>query len=178
MRKLVLFVVIAAGAVAVGVAAAKAPLRAVIHQSFTFTDPILSSVCGQQVDVSVDGDFKATLFFDQSGNPIREVDTQPSVRLVYSAPSTGKSFSFPLGVAVHTDYANGVAPGAQATVTFTGQPGPLTGVLAPGAGRAVFDGVVLFVDTNGIPIVAPITPTTVSGNWAGQKAAKICAALA
>jgi len=178
MRKLVLFAVLGAAAVGAGVAGAKAPLRATADIDVTFADPVLSSLCGQEVDVSIAGTFKATLFFDQSATPIREIDTQPSAPIVYSAPATRKSISNPLSVVVHTDYSNGVAPGAHATVTFTGLVGSVTGVLPPGAGRAVFDGIVLFVDSNGIPIVVPTTPISVSGDFAGQKAAKICAALA
>ncbi len=93
MRKLVLFAVLGAAAVGAGVAGAKAPLRATADIDVTFADPVLSSLCGQEVDVSIAGTFKATLFFDQSATPIREIDTQPSAPIVYSAPATRASRS-------------------------------------------------------------------------------------
>jgi hypothetical protein len=85
------------------------------------------------VTLSVSGTFKATVFSD-AGGIVREIDTQPSVEVTYSG-GAGKSISFPLALIAHTDYPEGLFPGAPATLTLTGNQGSFSGFVGPGNGR-------------------------------------------
>jgi hypothetical protein len=142
----------------------------------SFQDPVLSASCGTAVYITLDGTIKGTIFRDRDGNIVREVDTQPGLRLTYGN-GTGGSISFPWAIVSHTDYSNGTAVGAPVTVTLTGNVGSFTGFVGPGNGRIVLSGFVFAVFDNGVPLTAFTDLVSISGNFRGQTAA-ICGALA
>jgi hypothetical protein len=159
------------------VASGAAPRRAEMSVDVTFPDPVMSSICGTTVFERLAGTLKASVFLDQSGTPIREVDTQPSATITYTASATGRSISFPFAVVLHTRYPDGVSSGSPAVVTLTGNIGSLTGVAPAGSGRLVFNAVVLGVDQNGIPATQLVgAPISEQGNFT-QRPDAICDAL-
>ena len=52
---------------------AAAPERFVIEVDETFTDEFLTDVCGFEVTQTVTGTIKGKTFFDEEGNPVREI---------------------------------------------------------------------------------------------------------
>lgn len=141
-----------------------------------FPDPVLSAACGTTVYITLDGTIKGTLFRDQSGNFVKEIDTQPGLRLTYSNDA-GDSIDFPWSLVSHTDYSNGADVGDPVTVTLTGNVGSFTGIVGPGNGRIVLDGFVFAILDNGVPLTAFTDLVSISGNFREQTAA-ICGALA
>ena len=100
----------------------------------------LSSACGFDVFLTFDGTARGVLFFDRSGNLIREVDAGGVLKV--SLTSASKSLTFPLA-ALHTTYDGdddgNVTVGSTAVVTITGfSLSPLIRT----SGRAVFNAVV------------------------------------
>jgi hypothetical protein len=162
------------------VASASAPTRVAFFVDRTVPSPFFTSACGFDVSITLTGVFTGTVFYDQSGAIAREVDTQPGAKESASSTTTGKSFSFPFSTVFHYEYPNGTAPGSQAIVTATGLADKVPGIPAD-AGRVVFDhATVLFVDTNGIPIVDFGAPSSTHGhsNSAAAATAAVCSALA
>ena len=154
-----------------------------LHQvpvNFSIPDDALSAACGFDVFDVFAGNVDTTLFYDQSGTLIREIDTGPSITLSFFAPSTGKSIGSASTSVLHVDYTGGGAVGTAAVGTVTG----LTLMLAPGvmfAGRQVFgEAVVVDHTPEGIPVVPEFTnPISQSGNFfpPGDAVALLCAAL-
>jgi hypothetical protein len=176
MRYFAMLALAAAALVSAGVATANAPIRAtLLLDNVTFQDPFMTDACNLPVYMTLNGTIKATLFLDQNGNAVREVDTQPGVKLTYSSDS-GRSISFPWSIISHTDYSAGTSVGSPVTSTLTGNIGSFTGFVGPGTGRLVLSGEVVEVDSNGVPITAFTGLVSMSGNFTGETA-KICAAL-
>ena len=172
-----LFCVLAAAlaGVASSTAGAVPPLHATETLDIVFVEPFLSGECGQDVTLSVNGTFKATVFRNKDGIT-RELDTQPSLKVTYSSDA-GKSISFPFSIVSHTDYPQGVFAGAPAVLTLTGNLAPFSGFVGPGNGRLVLNGDVVDVDQNGAPLTEFTSLLSQQGNFT-TGAAKICAALA
>jgi transposase-like protein len=106
----------------------------------------------------------------------REIDTQPSLKITFSAPSTGKSFSYPAAGAFIQDYSNGGVVGSPAIATVTGVLNG-TGSTAPNAGKLVFNAVVVATTPEGIPVVDFTSEISTSGHFNDDLAAARCAAL-
>ena len=154
------------------------------HVSFpinhTSPIPALTPVCGFDVALTVAGTYKATIFYDQSGMVVRELDTQPDTQLIWSSPTTGKSFAYPFSAVFRTEYPSGTTPGSPAIATMTGLGDKAPGIPAD-AGRLIFDNAtVLFVNQDGVPIVDYGLPTSSHGQTNDGDAldAALCAALA
>src|SRR5262245_27875335 len=75
-------------------AAAGEPLHVFTRVDFTLLSPVVSAVCGFPIMQHLDGNVNATLFLDELGNPVHEIDTSPSLRNTFFSPVTGKSVSF------------------------------------------------------------------------------------
>ena len=75
-----------------------------------------------------------TLFYDKSGNIVREIDTYPGGKVTFTAVATGKSVTYSLaGAVIFTDYPEGTFIGAPAIVEFHGNAIHLPGFfLSPG----------------------------------------------
>ena len=180
MQKFGLFLCVVASAALVSTASAAAPTRISIPINSTTPSPLLTSACGFEVSITQVGTLKATVFHDQSGATIRELDTQPGTQLILSSSATGKSFAFPFSSAFRTDYPNGTTPGSAAVVTVTGLGDKVPGIPAD-AGRIVFaNATVLLVNSSGIPIVdfGPQTSSKGHSNNATTLVTAICSALA
>lgn len=142
--------------------------------------PALTPVCGFDVSLTVAGTYKATVFYDQSGMVVRELETQPDTQLIWSSPTTGKSFAYPFSAVFRTEYPNGTTPGSPAVATMTGLGDKAPGIPAD-AGRLVFDhATVVFVNPDGVPIVDYGLPTSSHGHTNDRDAlyAALCGALA
>ena len=181
MEKFVLFVCAVASAALVSTASAAEPTRISIPIDSTAPSPLLTSACGFDVSITQVGTLRATVFHDQSGVIIREIDTQPGTQLILSSSTTtGKSFSFPFSSTFRTEYPNGTTPGSEAVVTVTGLGDKVPGIPAD-AGRIVFaNATVLFVNTSGIPIVdfGPQSSSSGHSNADTTLVTAICSALA
>jgi hypothetical protein len=123
----------------------------------TLPQPGLSALCGFTVYRRIEGFVDAALFFDDQGNPVREIDTSPSLRYTYFAPEIGKSVSFPGTGAAITEYY----PDRSAVVTLDGF---LTLVHVPGGepllisvGRIVFTADAVGTNADGLPVTGPPT---------------------
>ena len=62
--------------------AVAAPTRISIPIDSTAPSPLLTSACGFNVSITQVGMLKATVFHDQSGAIIRELDTQPGTQVI------------------------------------------------------------------------------------------------
>jgi hypothetical protein len=178
-------VALVATVVMVGATGATAALAAGSqHVSFpvdyTLRSPYYSSFCGFDVMFTLSGTFRSTLIFNSSGAVTSEIDTQPGTTETFSAPSSGKSFSFPFANILRTEYPGGAAPGSPAVAHGAGLAGKVPGLPAD-AGTVTFDdGTVLQILPGGVPLVdlGPVTGTTGHANDPAAIDAAICAALA
>ena len=175
-----MLLVCAASAALVSTASAAEPTRISIPIDSTAPSPLLTSACGFNVSITQVGTLKATVFHDQSGEIIRELDTQPGTQVILSSSATRKSFAFPFSSVFRFEYPNGTTPGSNAVVTMTGLGRKVPGIPAD-AGRIVFDdATVLFVNSSGIPIVDFGTQSSSNGhsNSTTTLVTGICFALA
>jgi hypothetical protein len=180
MQRFVLFLCTVASGVLVSTAGAAPPTRVSIPINSTHPSPLLTSACGFDVSITQVGTLKAALFHDQSGAIIRELDTQPGTQVILGSSTTGKSFAFPFSSVFHFDYPNGTTAGSQAIVKVTGLGDKVPGIPAD-AGQIVFDNAtVLFIDSNGVPIVDFGVPSSSHGhsNSTTTLVTAICTALA
>lgn len=173
-RLLVLSAVVLSVAVLAPVSAADAPLTSAIElQDVTFPDAYLSDACGASVDVTLNGTLTVALFADQNGTFVREIDTfRGTIR--YSAGSNavtteGSSVS-------RATYPEGASLGDPAFVTVTGPGGGTIAGGPPGAGQVAFEAEIVFVDSDGVPITAPVSEFELHGTFAAATAA-MCDAL-
>jgi hypothetical protein len=148
-----------------------------IPLNFSVRDDALSEACGFDVfDVGA-GNVDVTLFYDQGGTLIREVDTSPAFTFSFAAPSSGQSIGSRAPAVLITDYTGGGAVGTPAVARLTG----LQIMLGPGVmftGRQVFDAVVVDHSPEGIPIIVFTNLISQSGNFfSGDETALVCAAL-
>ena len=182
---LLLYLAVAGGSVALGASVSGGPLR--LSQSFDFVagPTPLSGACGFEVFAHLSGTSDVRLYLDSSGSVVHEVDTLPSFRLTFFAPSTGKSVEVTVHSVVSTDYL----PDGTALNTITGA---LEIITVPGqaplqikAGRLVtIDAVTGYnpVVIDGRLVNIPITGNTIallsfSGVSVGTRASAVCAAL-
>jgi hypothetical protein len=171
------FIAFVASAPAAGAAA---PLQVAFPIDHTSPIPELTPICGFDVSLTVTGTSKGTIFHDRAGEIVRELDTQPDTRFIWSSSTTGKSFAYPWSATYHYDYVDGNVAGSRVVVTVSGFGDKTPGVPAS-AGRVVFeDAVLLFVTPDGVPIVDFGMPTSATGHSNDPDAvdAAICAALA
>jgi hypothetical protein len=137
MRRLALLLGLAAAMVlALGrVAGAVPPEHSVEHVDETFT---IEDECDFPVVVHVEGDVRHTVFFDQAGNVVRELEVFPRFRVTFTNPETGKSISTVSPSVVHVT----INPDGSAVVAVTGLSGHLIvgggPPLAADVGRIVF----------------------------------------
>jgi hypothetical protein len=151
-----------------------------LHQvpfNFSIHDDALSDACGFDVFDVLAGNIDTTLFYDQSGTLVREIDTSPSLTFSLAAPSTGKSIGSRSPAVLITDYTGGGALGTPAVASLTG----LSLMLQPGVmftGNQVFDAVVVDHSPEGVPIIEFTNMISESGNFfSGDLAGVVCPAL-
>jgi hypothetical protein len=148
-----------------------------IPLNFSDREDGLSDACGFDVFEVGAGNVNVTLFYDQGGTLIREIDTYPAFTFGFTAPSTGKSIGSRSASVLHVDYTGGGAVGTAAVASITG----LTFMLQPGVmftGRQVVDAVVVDHSPEGIPILEFTNLISQSGNFfSGDFAPLVCEAL-
>jgi hypothetical protein len=113
----------------------------------------LTEACGTEVSISISGTRQVTLWRNEAGLVIRQLDRAPGAKLTYSAPETGASVSHPYSVVSTWDYGGGATVGSQVTVTLHGLFGHVTGFVPSSAGTATGSGFVSGFDDFGIPQV-------------------------
>lgn len=155
--------------------AAKPPSHFTFPVDFTVPS-FLTGVCGFPVFVHLEGTARTTLFYDGDGNITREIDVNTNLMITFSAPSTGKSFSYPSAGPFIQDFINGTAVGSTLVATVDGILAG-TGSTAPDAGRAVFEAVVIDTLPEGIPVVDLVAEISSTGHRNEDLAAARCAAL-
>ncbi len=143
-------------------AAASPPLQETGHFDNTALLPGATAVCGFPVFGHFEGDFHFTVFYDQDGNIVREVDTFPSATTTVYAPSTGKSYTSASPAVLHTTYTNGAAIGSTATAALTGLLEKIDDIDMDG-GRVVFEARVTRYDAAGVPIIQFVRVISSSG---------------
>jgi hypothetical protein len=121
-----------------------------IHESFL--SAFLSNACKTDVVVSFDATLNVTLVYNQTGLLVKEVDPSGGGRVIYSAPLTGNSFSFPFQSAV-IDYGAGARVGSTFTMKLVGLFGHVPGLVASDAGQLILSGVVKGFEENGSPLL-------------------------
>ena len=175
-----LVALVALGGGLLGAAPAWATPPTQLHQvpvNFSIPDDALSAACGFDVFDVFAGNVDTTLFYDQSGTLIREIDTSPSLTFSLAAPSTGKSIGSRSPMVLITDYTGGGALGTAAVASLTG----LSLMVQPGVmftGNQVFDAVVVDHSPDGVPIIEFTNLISESGNFfSGDFAGVVCPAL-
>jgi hypothetical protein len=156
--------------------AANPPSRFTFTFDQTFPSGLLTAACGFDVFVHIEGTSAALAFYDTGGTVVREIDTSAGFKTTLFAPSTGKSFTYPLSGAFDQKYINGTSIGSHAVVTETGLVRG-TGSTAPDAGRLVFDAVIIGTSPEGLPIVDVVDLISATGHFNDDVVAARCAAL-
>lgn len=150
-----------------------------VSQTVNLTFPIdyYTQQCGVTAWSTLTGQLDATLFTDQSGTVVREVDTQPGTTETFSS-SAGRSFSFPVAATLVTSYPDGSGIGSPAVVSGDGLSGKIPGVPAD-AGRITIQATVVELTDQGVPITAfgPVTSMNGHANDPAVADAAICTAL-
>lgn len=181
MRTLIM--VLVSGLVALGAVTAVPTAAA---QPTTFTEviddtrllPRASAACGFDVYQRLVSTVTVKLFREGSVAVARELDLSKGTRVIWFAPSTGTSFTYPFNGAAWIDYPEGGTVGAPASLMLTGFQGKVPGQPAD-AGRTVLAGQVIFVRPDGIPVIEPHpVPESVSGSTGHLTLPNVCAALA
>jgi len=153
--------------------------RTVMPLNFTVPSPGLSQLCGTPISISVAGTSVVSIISTGSG-AATEVDTNPDLKITFTATDTGRTSSSALSGPAITDYPDGIYIGAPATYRALGLHQKVDGTAAD-AGQTVFDGAVVFVTPDGFPIVATADqPTKADGhiNDPTLVLAALCTALA
>jgi hypothetical protein len=143
-----LIALLAVVAAAPGTAANARHVTIEIHDSFV--DGFLSDVCNTEVVISMDATLDVTLVYNRAGLIVKEVDPSGGGTNTFSAPATGKSFSFPFATVI-IDYGAGAAVGTPFTFTQFGLLGHVPGLIPSDAGRRTFSGFVDGFDEHGLP---------------------------
>ena len=133
-------------------AAADPPLQEWRHIDVTAKAVAASRLCGFDIFRHFEGDSHFTVFYDNDGAIVREVDTFPSLTITLYAPSTGQSYTSSVPAVLHTYYTNGAATGSQATAILTGLAEKF-GFADLDAGRLVFLARVIGHDAAGVPTI-------------------------
>jgi hypothetical protein len=132
--------------------AAGAPDRFTVDISETFIDESASQSCGTQVVVTVTGSTEISLWRNEKGLVVRELDRSPGAFITWSAPETGMSTKTRADMVSHWDYGTGAVLGGPVTFVFQGLFFHLPGASSAFAWREVSVGDVDGFE-DGVPIV-------------------------
>jgi hypothetical protein len=143
----------------------------------TVAQASLSRICGFTILRRTEGLVDAALFLDQTGNPVREIDTSPTLRITFFSPQTGKSVSFPGTGAATTDFLDdGTAivslDGFLTMIRQQGRP------LLISVGRLVFSAEVIGTNGDGLPVTGPPTEILFDSGVESGSIIGACQALA
>ena len=118
----------------------------------TSLDAEYTRLCGTPVYMSVQGSLNVIFVYNQEGLLVKRIFTPGGLKVTYSAPETGNSFSYSWNTG-HFDFGDGAQVGSTVTARFAGLFGHVPGYLAGDAGQIVLTGVVIGFDAFGTPIV-------------------------
>lgn len=154
---------------------AEKPIRTSQAFDFTVLAPFTSAQCGFDVYQRIVGTFTVTAI-QRDGMVVKEIDGAHHASVTWFAPSQGTSYSFPLNSPTTFLYPDGAYVGAPALLYFFGLSEKIPGAGAT-AGQAVYEGTVVQIDADGIPlVVTDAEPIRVTGHIGGDVQAR-CAAL-
>src|SRR5215475_9376328 len=157
---------------------AEPPFRFSEVLDITVPAPVTSAACGFPVLHRITGTFTVTLFKDGGDLVVREIDGAKGARDTWFAPTQGTSYSYQFNGSTRFDYPEGGTLGAPATLTFDQMLEKVPGRPAA-AGMVVYQGVVVFVTPEGIPVVdTDPVPILIHGSFGSSPYADRCAALA
>ena len=100
-----------------------------INVDDTFEVASYTEACGTPVVVSFKGTINVTLVYNREGLLVREIDPAGGGKVTFSAPETGKSFSFPFATTI-IDYGAGAQVGSTFTAKTVGLLGHVPGFIA------------------------------------------------
>ena len=118
----------------------------------TFEADFFTEACGTPVLVSNEATLNVTLVYNREGLLVREIDPSGGGKVTFSAPETGRSFSFPFATTI-IDYGTGAQVGSTFTAKTAGLLGHVPGFIASDAGQVIFTGVVFGFEENGSPLL-------------------------
>ena len=149
--------------------------------SFSFLHPYLSQRCGTPVVWSKTGTDHATVWRNDAGVVVRELDYSPASKITISAPLLGTSFTAVRSTLSTWDYGAGARLGSEVTITQHGLLGNVPGHMAAEAGTTTIITTVTGFTPEGSPMANPHEGTIVrqTGNPVDPdvEAAAVCAAL-
>ena len=150
-------------------AAASTPIRISGALDVTFKSSRWTNRCGFPVYVRQQGTQTATLFVSRDGSQVvSEIDTNPGFKTTFFSPlsagGTGGAYTATSAGALRTTYPAGTALGAPAILAFNGLQILFPGL--PQAGRDVYQGEVVFVTSDGLPVTDLVAPISSSGTFA------------
>jgi|SRR6267143_93963 len=158
-----LFAFVAALLIAMqGDASADQPLQVRRHVDADVPANAASRICGFEIRAHFVGDANITLFYDNDGNIVREVDTFPSWNVTVYRPGTDQAYSSASPQVLHFQYTNGAAIGSTVTVEATGLLEKIPGI-GMESGREVFESVVTGYDAVGVPLTRFVREISSSG---------------
>ena len=133
------------------IASADQPLQE--RKAISFDGPAVgaSAVCGFPIRVHAEGDEIFTVFYDNTGNIIREVDVFPNLKVTVYRPGTTQSYTTASPAVLTQYYTDNAAIGSPVTGVLTGLVEKIPGV-GLDSGRAVLQGVVTGYDSAGVPL--------------------------
>jgi hypothetical protein len=145
-----------------GVALADQPLREWRHVDQDVALPGASAVCGFAIRGHVVGESHFTVFYDNAGNIVKEVDTFPSLKLTVYRPGTDQSYTSAEPAVLIAYYTNNAVVGSTARVFSAGLFERIPGIGIEG-GRIEFDAVVVDIDNAGVPLIQFVSLISASG---------------
>jgi hypothetical protein len=114
---------------------------------------VKADACGTTVIVTDTGVVEVTLWRNDEGLVVRELDRFPNAWRTWSAPETGQSFRTRLDAVSRWDYGAGAVLGGPVTITAHGLFFHIPGSTSAVAGKEVAVGAVDAFEENGAPRV-------------------------
>lgn len=166
------------GVIASGTADAQPAQHVPIHINESFESDFWTQTCGTTVLISVDASLNVTLLYNRAGLIAKEIDPAGGGKTTFTAPVTGKSFSYPFQPGI-IDYGAGAKVDSNFTLMSVGLNGHVPGLIASSAGQTVITGMVFGFDENGIPLLDFQEVLLQHGNFQSSEDinAAVCGAL-
>jgi hypothetical protein len=141
-----------------------APDRVSVDISETFVDDFLTEACGTTVIGTATGTVQITLWRNDEGLVVRELDRFPGAFFTWTAPETGNSVKNRYDVGSMWYYPDGAVDGGPVTFTMRGLFFHIPGGTSAIAGREVSVGDVDFFE-DGVPVVEDGDLVSLVGHW-------------
>jgi hypothetical protein len=143
----------------------------------SFPADFYTAVCGTDVVATFEATLNVTLVYNRAGLLVKEIDPSGGGTTTFSAPATGRSFSFPFSSTV-IDYGDGAEIGSAFTAKFVGLFGHVSGLSASDAGQMIVSGVVYGFEASGSPLlILSFNDLLLEHGNRENSTAAVCAAL-